>query len=242
MKKNKYLLLLLLLIPFLTGCNVDVELRVDSANISERITIINYIDEVHTEEEIINSYKKYEPTNKNDMSKVGSSDEAINGIKYYAREQEVFNTFVKNAYSTNYSINSYNNSRSLTAFNDGKIVDGMDYIEISTDKNGLLLYNTYSDLGDVKVTLKTDLEVLDNNADKVENNNYIWNFSRDNNKSIYIKMKKNNNSDSGGISVKTDEEEFMNGDLQTLYLTLILLGVGIVIALLSSTLIKLVSY
>ncbi len=235
------ILIFVLLVSFLTGCTVDVELKVSSNSISEKVQFINYIDEEHTEESILKSFKKYEPNNINDLSKIVDYEEKASGVSYYDREQEVYNTFIKNTYSSEYKLSDYNYSRTLKVFKEASIVDGIDYIEISTDKNGLMLYNTYSDLGDIKVAIKTDLTVIDNNADDVKDGSYIWHFSKnDNQRNIYIKMKKNN-SNGGVITVNRPERELMDGNLQTLYLTLVLLAFGLIVALFSTFLIKVAS-
>ena len=136
--KYRYLLILLL-VPFLTGCNVDVNLEITTSGVDEKILFVNYIDENNTEENIVKSFRQFEPNNAADMDKITNEDERVSGVSYYDREQEVFNTFIKNTYSTSHSLKSFNKSRILSAFKSAQFIDGVEYYEISTDKSGIML-------------------------------------------------------------------------------------------------------
>ena len=53
------------------------------------------------------------------------------------------------------------------------------------------IFDTYSLLNEIKVTIKTDLEVISSNADVVNNNLYTWLINRNNYNNKSIKIHKN---------------------------------------------------
>ena len=60
-----------------------------------------------------------------------------------------------------------------------------DVITIDTG-NDFKCYEYYENLETVKVVLKTNHKVISTNADEQNGDTYIWNFSKDSNKSINV--------------------------------------------------------
>ena len=171
MKKK---LLSLAMIIFLSGCTINYNLNISNDNFEETINatipktnknLINYYTENN---EFIGENIVYEKTIK---------DSGIN---------KVF------SYSHVYSYKEFQN-RLNPCFSNSKISEENGYYSIYA--NGFTCFANFDVQADkYTINIKTDYNVINQNADKKSGNTYTWNFKKDNfkNKSIIFQYTKNN--------------------------------------------------
>lgn len=174
----KKVILLLMCIFLLTGCTVNYSLDINDNSIKESASL--KISKETLGSEGLAIIKE----NKDKLTK--------DGVPYYKKQvTEGFND-VTIKYTHNYEDLDISSSKFLNqCFRSGK----------STIENGVLIIETqapfqcYNKYGTEKITeativINTKLNVLENNADEVNGNKYIWNITADNyyEKTILIKM------------------------------------------------------
>lgn len=192
----KKIIICILLILLVTGCDVEYNLEFKNGNFNEEI--------VFTME------------NNNDNKKI--VDDMTN-TKYYA----IFDDNIEKEYDkkiiekkdslqvklfTNYLIDQY---RKSILFNKCYPLFGLqsddEYYYISTVGEFKCMVYDYSEVDNVKIKFSTNYEVVDNNADYIEDNYYIWtiNSTNSSDKPINIVLDKNN--------IVEEEQEKINTNL-----------------------------
>lgn len=179
--KRKIIILATTLI-LLTGCSATYDLYLDKNNITERTYIYD-------------STKKLEGLEYYDMDKGNEIS-----IDLYANEVAAFENnfkYEKEEIKTNNGNNfgyRYNTSYKYNEFNKlSAVVACYDKIEIKNDgnisvktSNEFKCFDKYSLLEDVTIRIHYTGKVLNTNADKVENDIYIWKITKDNYKNSGI--------------------------------------------------------
>lgn len=179
--KRKIIILATTLI-LLTGCSATYDLYLDKNNITERTYIYD-------------STKKLEGLEYYDMDKGNEIS-----IDLYANEVAAFENnfkYEKEEIKTNNGNNfgyRYNTSYKYNEFNKlSAVATCYDKIEIKNDgnisvktSNEFKCFDKYSLLEDVTIRIHYTGKVLNTNADKVENDIYIWKITKDNYKNSGI--------------------------------------------------------
>ena len=199
MKKRIFLLVLLSFI--LCGCTAEVNIDLDRISVTEESIL--RIDT--TDPEVLEDYRiifrEHMPAFYDVAVTEDDPDVANRGITYYDYKKTEQNYGYDLTYKHKFSIEDYNSSRLLrNSFKSAYVVkDSLDdTIEFYTDSDGIILMRRYPQLSNVRVNIKTDLLVLETNADKVDGNVYTWNFDRSNyTRNIYIKTSRSKKSSSG---------------------------------------------
>ena len=208
---KKRILLLLTLILLLCGCSAEVNLEVTPSNIDESISIVTNANGIYTKDMIKEGFREYMPIYYNVEIPDTEPDEAVSGVQYYEHEREELTNGYKNTYSNKFDFNKYKFARSVNeSFRSINVQNSsvQKQILISTDSGGMKLFNTFPELENVKVNIKTDYEVIKNNADSVNGNVYTWYFSKDTKKSVYLiissekKTSDSSNNNKGSYSKK----------------------------------------
>ena len=229
----KRVLLLLIMIILLTGCTAEVNYKLNESNISEQVIIV---DRDGTKEEILGRYRKYIPVYSDETIADADPDERMTGYTYYNRDDKELNDGYKFTYNHLYVLKDFNRSNTLNrTFHSGALEYSIEngIINIYTDSNGIKWFDSYPELTNIKVNIITDLEVIKNNADSVNNNIYTWNFTKeDNEKNIYLQTKNHlydevhNNKNNKNDEKESEEEEKNN------YLLIVALVIGSFVLLL----------
>ncbi|MGM9876067.1 MAG: hypothetical protein ACI310_02430 [Bacilli bacterium] len=174
MKKIFFVISLFLL----SGCTINYNLEIDENQIKENIS-----GEVSKEETII----KEEDTGLNIYYVMLYNDQKalLDGDDLYKKDINEENNNIKYNYSYTYQ-NNYDKSRLInTCFKDPIIKETDDLYYIKLEGR---FFCMYSDKVTINVT--SNYAVVDNNAQKVEDNTYTWVIDDSNNVNIYLTVSK----------------------------------------------------
>lgn len=186
---TKIKLVSLVFITFIcTGCTANYNINIFDDKISEELeindsTLDKNIKDIYTTNAL--------PVDKNEPSFLDYDTEVKpnqvkreRGIKYYdiVAEDDSLKTMA------NLSFSNYKNSRIVNSFFNNININNYDDMFSIYGYNGVVIFNLYPELNDVNIIVKSDMKMVENNADSVENNKYVWNFKRnvDSEKTMYI--------------------------------------------------------
>lgn len=204
---KKKILMLIMLVFLLCGCNAKVDIKIDKYTVDETITINDYANVDTTKDMILAKYRKYIPVDSSVIVPDTEPDERISGVKYYTRTYNDVGNGYSFVYKYNHNFDEYYTSTGIkSAYKSSYLnYDRVDNkIIVSTDNSGMILFDQYKDLSSVKVNISSDYEVIDSNADYHNGDVYTWNLSRTNNKGIYIEY---NTKTSTPVEDPEEEEE-----------------------------------
>lgn len=176
MKKFKYVLLISLLF-IVSGCTATYEVNLNDDKVIENLKISE------TNKQLFDSVDESGSTLRQNFKELAEpsiySDHNYN-VKVIEKEDEL-----GLEYSSS-SANSIINSSIIQQcyINPNVKVIG-DVVTINTGSN-FKCFEYYNILESVKVVFKTNHEVISTNADEVDGDSYIWNFTKNSNKQIKI--------------------------------------------------------
>ncbi len=206
---NKIKLGLIIIFTFIiSGCTVNYDITITEDDFKEEITINDFVTATRTIEDIASTYNEYYPREVLELTEL---DNLI-----CEKLEECYTKELLSSNSTNYTYNLSNNNKLeklentptwLFVNNTKSFLNDTDNIIISTGK-GLKYFDLAPDLTNVIITIKTDLEVTNSNADLVNNNEYTWLFSRNNytSKNIFISISKNKNEEEEPSEIPEENE------------------------------------
>lgn len=197
---KKKILILIGLLFLLCGCTAEVNVEISGDKVNENISINAYPGGDYTMDRLPKVFRQYVPAYAKDVLADAEPDQKKNGIAYYKRTQEEIVDGYRFNYSYSYRLNNYKDARSVkNGFRSSNIYEDKvaKTILFSTDNGGLLYFSDeYPLLTDVKVHIKTDKKVVENNADYVNGNVYTWEFHKNgDNKNIYLLLDKTTKHD-----------------------------------------------
>lgn len=206
--------LLIFLVLFLTGCTAQYDLTINAENIVEDVTVS--LPKEILERDMLTPYL----SSNNNLVYPGSE---FNDVYSTSLDEDNNNYYLSYNYTHDYD--KFSQSLFLNrCYENVSVVNNDNQIVLSTSDTFMCLNmmddGFYLDSADIRI--QTDMEVVNNNADKVVGNTYIWNIDSDNynNKSINIQIKKPVNV----MEVVSDNETF--------YLMLFIVIAILVVALL----------
>ena len=178
----KKILLFIVCIFMLTGCDIEYNLTIDNDSFDEKVTLSLLKKDVSFED--MTNYLKNKIPISNDRYET----------RFYEPSIDVHENSYDLVYDYSHDFNNFRNTLFVdSCYNDSKITRTDDKITIRSGKgfrclnpdNGLITDN-------VKINITTKLEVLDNNADEVNGNTYTWNINFNNvqNKEVNITLKR----------------------------------------------------
>lgn len=204
-KQLKSIILIFITVLLVTGCSgqYSIDITNDSVkenfNISEDKNIVfkaAYKDEIGSLDNYVVSYdyldkytKKYEKKYVNDYYSPSDNFYNYNKTTYNIGE---FN-YSYRITGNNRELNQYKSSLVNTIIKDSLIVNDNNII-IHNDRLPEYVINNFDEF---KIIVNTSLNVSSNNADSVEDNQYVWNFNKDNyyNKAISIYIERTKDED-----------------------------------------------
>lgn len=209
MKKN---IILLCIIFLLTGCNVEYNVTISNDKIDENISV--YTNTL------------------NFTSESDGNSNNINNIDYYAYNlsdsKYKYNKTIKksnNMYEINltysHNPNEFINSTALNYFKYHSFINDEKYYYIKLQDG---LKNGYKDKISKNVLLKitTNNKVVQNNADKIDGNTYIWEITKQNadEKEILFQVMKNEKND--GFVTKSNGNVLIMGSIAIFIVTVLI--------------------
>lgn len=242
MKRIKFCLIIICTI-ILSGCSVNYTITIDEENFTEKINVDDFITSTRTIDQITSSYQEYYPKTVEGVADLETLIcENIENcyVKNLALQSNI--GYIYNLSNTN-SLNNFGKTTSWLFLNNVKsFLNDESNIIISTG-NGLKYFDLSPDLTEISITLVTDLNVVKNNADKINGNSYTWIFNRENylNKNIFINIAKKNESsqDNEDQDAETVEDnEVTNEEQENNYVIYIIIAILIVYLLIIKLIIK----
>ena len=185
--KQKYKFLVLLLIVFLlSGCKAEVNVNITKDKISNKITIETNNDEYNR---YASSYREFFPAYFEDNVSDEMPDEELVDVEYFSYSKTPTSGGMVFNYSYDYPLADYINSTPLqVAFTsstievDKKTDSIIVHINDLTDDNGktyeVPLFDSYSNLDELRINVTSELKVISNNADSYRDGVYTWIFNR----------------------------------------------------------------
>ncbi len=173
----KKLVLFTFIVLLLSGCTANYEINLKDDKVEEKLTIIEtnksiFDKELDTGWTIRQSFEsmlegdEFGEENYNVKSLI--TDDQL-GIEYTSKSAlSILNSSIVNQCYRNPSVSISNN-----------------IISIDTGSN-FECYDFYENLESVRVVFKTNHKVISTNSDSKEGNSYIWNITKDGNKTIQI--------------------------------------------------------
>ena len=218
--KFKYFILILSLF-LISGCSAEVNLTIDKNSIDEDVNITFYEEGDYTKELINSSFRNYIPIYLEEPIVDTEEDLPFPNVTYYQKKtKDLGNGYLFN-YKYNFDIDKYKEARTIKgAFKRYDITTTNNILNISTDSGEIIYFNDYPLLDKITVNIKTDYLVLEHNADRVNNNIYTFEFTKDSRKSINMKVNLNKNT----------KEQILGVNYSDLYI----LGIIIIIIILIS--------
>lgn len=186
--KIKYLILVLLIF-IMCGCTTEVNFDISDNKIKESVDIIFYQNALYPKKVIKTSFRNYIPIYAKDLIVDTIPDEPLNNINYYKKRETDLGNGYKFNYSYNFNINEYKEARTIkNAFisYDVSYNEDDNIISVFTDNEELLYFKDYPELEEVKINIKTNYLVKEENADSINDNIYTWVFKKDEVKSINL--------------------------------------------------------
>ena len=220
MKKKLLVILVLISSVFITGCTVDYNLDFSDSEMKEVINI-NLDSSESTEKNI--DIMHYSAENEAAAVVYGGS------IKKYNFSENQTSKGYTGIFSYNYSPEDFNHAYLLRScydsFNFVQTEDGYYLVTSDTFRCG---YFSYMKVDKYTLTITSNHKVIENNADRVENNKYIWEVTPNGKVSINKPLKI-------VFSNETIKEQVINGlDENSKLVTYIVIGViGCVILVVS---------
>lgn len=195
-------ILIMLVVLFLTGCNVTYNIEIKDDKILEKTGVfLNESDIIITNADI----------NGNTDSQMSLNEivdyyynEGLNAFhnkvlndSLYKKEKINKDGDVGLRFSYDYNYANYNDSFMVKYCTDNNIFkNDKKYISIDVEDGfDVFDWDVYQQLENLTIKIKTNYKVVENNADSVKGNNYEWIIDRDNykEKNIHLKIKKNRN-------------------------------------------------
>ena len=167
---------LIVIVLLLTGCSVDYNLYIDKSNVSEEIIF-------NGETIRLQPYPVFY-----DADGFSENGTKLPDVIYY----EMNNTNNNTVLSYIFDWNDYSRSRApRTCLKSHNLVRKNDNTYMLSTSAGISCFNQYSNLDSINVSIKLNSDYytfISKNADSGYNGTYIWNITRDNEKTKHVQM------------------------------------------------------
>lgn len=218
----KKLVLVVIGIIILSGCTANVKLTIDSQdNVSEFISLYesNEIikDNEMTKEEFINSTFEFYGTNKaNNYIQKKKYNDLDTGVEFSRKSSNICESFKTSSFSD--------------FFSEIDCIEKRDYYEVKAKSDFMICTCECSNVSDVVLEIQLPEKAISSDASIVEENKYIWKYSRNEQANFNLKIKRHKKSVSNLVkNIKTDSGNLKN---IILFFFSIVLMAGLVIIIL----------
>jgi len=173
MKLKKYIIVFVLLLC--CGCTAQYELDFNDKTISENLTV-KYNRENETDEQIKQFYEK----------------------AFYAIGKEIYYNFDNSKSTKQNIVINYNYDYDTSNFNSSYFANScFKYFQFSSNEDKYYLFANgpykcltyeYTNIESLDIIITTNHNVLENNANEIKDNKYIWHINQDNYENVNIKF------------------------------------------------------
>lgn len=173
-------LIVLFSIIILSGCEVSYTITIDKNNINEKIEVLDNVSSNRTVTDVMENYKKQYPVYSN-QDWVEADYSRVDGEEYYNQTYSIDDNGYHLFYEYTYPIEKYKDANSINFNYNYKDITYKDHIlkiAIGATNNRMKYVNDFTNL---TVNIITDYIILNNNADSVIGNRYIWYINKNNN-------------------------------------------------------------
>lgn len=181
--KNKIKKVVLLAsIIFLSACQANYTITIDKDSVNEKIEVLDNVSQNRTVTDVMENYKRKYPVYDDD--KIEEYDDLYvkyDGVEYYNQTYSIDDNGYHLFYEYTYPIEKYKDANSINYnynYKDITYKDNILKIAIGATNNRM---KYVSDFTNLTVNIVTDYIVLNNNADSVIGNRYIWYINKNNN-------------------------------------------------------------
>lgn len=184
MKKIK-LFSLFILCLLLSGCTIEYELNIKDAKYKENIIITG--SENEEDQQYYNTLKDWSvPAFYKDITYNSESPNKADGVEYY--DKKINNRDFSVNLKYNFDEKEYSDSTMAKfCYNNFFASENEEAKTVSyTASMDFNCFTTYENLDKVIVKLKTNRNMVNHNADRVEDGTYYWDITRENAKGKYI--------------------------------------------------------
>ncbi len=172
----KKIIILLITIILLTGCNATYDITFNKDNISDSI-------KVYTDSKIVNN-----ATNKQIETFSNELGNWERGYEYYKREIYTTDKITGYNYTYNFNYEEYDAMSQLRkCYKDFELKYTKDTITLSTS-NEFLCSTYYKNINSININISSEYEIINSNSDTQKNNIHSWNINKNNSKNKPIKL------------------------------------------------------
>ncbi|MDD2207949.1 MAG: hypothetical protein PHG03_01200 [Bacilli bacterium] len=230
----KKIILIILISFIITGCDAIYTVELTDSKINETLEINNYDKSTSTSGEYSKMIDLVSSSNvaTDYRNEVPESNNKIDGINYYNIKKITDNNNLGVKYQANFTKEEYEYS-TLAFENTPKFNYNFNtkYININTDI--INAFSRYKNLNKLTIKLKTNHEVIENNADELKEGTYFWYLDQNNylDKKINLKLSSTHTINQLNILELDENNYFGSSTLIALYsiLGLILLITSVII-------------
>lgn len=203
-------IILLMVVLFITGCTVDYDLTFDENSVEEKINII-----LETTDEKENAIHM----DNEEYYAIIEKDKAL-PYKKIKDESGNYN------FTYNYSLSDFKKSRFTNCYDAYSLINEQGYVTFSTTKEFKCLVYDYMTIDNVNINIKTDYKVVENNADEIRDNTYIWHINSENSDNKPILFKYNTKQ-----KRKLSFQEWLKNNMQNIIIIAIIFSVFILVSI-----------
>lgn len=208
-----------LIIFLLSGCSVTYDLEISPDGISENI----FIDSVSVDGNyFVTAYYDSIPDELLDVD----VNQKVSGVEYYETIKGDNNI----KFSYKFPMKEFQNSNVINAFYSSFTHNKYDYDMDGEEDYYMLVaagdfsaFNLYNQLTDITIRIKNNYEVISSNAEQIDGNVYIWNFTPGDNYEINMIYNPDKVIDNRNFFVKLFDK------FSIVFIGIFLLGVGYII-------------
>ena len=218
--KLKKCLVSFLMIFLLSGCSVTYDLEISSNGIDETISISSIL--VDNNNYFIPAFYDSIPDDVFDVD----VNQKIDGVLYYETVKGSDNIKFSYEFSRDEFIDSNVINMFYSSFNHNKYdynMDGEEDYYMLVAAGDFSAFNLYNQLTDITIRIKNNYEVISSNAEQIDGNVYIWNFTPGDNYEINMIYNPDRVIDNRNFFVKLFDK------ISIVFIGIFLLGVGYII-------------
>lgn len=179
---KKKMILLIIFLFAITGCTTQYDLTIDESSFDESITVKAPKNEFTGNDIKVYSQQDIPITQETGQTRFYNNSMTEDNSNYYLKFNYLhdINTITKSYFITN----CYQNANISETDEDIKISTSSEFMCINMDEGW------HNDA--VQINITTDLKVIENNADEINDNTYTWNINTNNytNKPINLTIQK----------------------------------------------------